>query len=287
MITLMQGSLGSGKSACMVIDLVEHLMAGGVCAANFRLVDDWAYRLADFNLWVRLGLRDRDQVAADYYSRFMVIGSPESLWEASEKLIPKAKGDVAKKFEGHGRLYFDECGIFFNARDWNKNKPFIHFFSQSRKLKWDVILIAHIVGHIDKQIRAFIEFDTYFRNLQRVRIPFLGLPLSPIPAFLAITKYSGQAAGGGVVHSRKLYPLFKRYYNLYKSDYVFSPELVPTPEYCGPSPRVGEVAGRNTQGIEQESILPIPNEPREMNPELKEFFNEIKTRWGSSCTENI
>lgn len=269
MISIFQGTLGSGKSASMVVDCIEHLLSGGVCAANFKLVDDWALKLADQSLWVRLGFRDRYKMAQDLYERFMLVGSVESLWKASEILIPRAKGKCAQQFEGRGRLYLDECQNYFNSREWQKNKGFIHFFSQSRKLKWDVILIAHNVNMIDKQIRPFIEFEVRFRNLQKVRVPVLGWPLSPIPAFLAISRYSGISAGAGLVHTRRVYPLLKRYASLYDSAMIFDLENLPDePVPCGPAP-TGEDAARGEQ----------VSSSRQVDPQLKEFFEEMKTKW--------
>lgn len=263
-MSIFQGTLGSGKSASMVVDCIEHLLAGGVCAANFKLVDNWALKLADQSLWVRLGFRDRYKYAQDLYDRFMVVGSVESLWKASEVLIPKAKGKITKQFEGHGRLYLDECQNYFNSREWQKNKDFIHFFSQSRKLKWDVILIAHHANMIDKQIRAFIEFEVRFRNLQKVRVPILGCPLSPIPAFLAVSRYAGISAGAGSIHTRRVYPLLKHYASLYDSALIFDLENQSSePVSCGPAP-TGEDAVRKEQ---------------EPDPQLKEFFEEIKQKW--------
>ena len=253
----------------MVVDLIEHLLNGGVCAANFRLVDDWAVKLASLNWKVRFGYADKYKLAQDYYDRFRIVGSAESLWRASEELIPRAKGKVAAQYEGRGRFYLDECQNYFNAREWQKNKGFIHFFSQSRKLKWDGILIAHDISMIDKQIRPFIEFETRFRNLQRVKVPVLGIPLSPVPAFLAITRYSGRAAGAGEIFSRRVYPLFRHYADLYDSALIFADDIqIDESLPCGPAPTV-EGAARPVEIVKR---VPDPN--------LEPFFLEVQERWG-------
>lgn len=233
---IFQGSLGSGKSASMVLDLVDHLLNGGVCAANFSLVDDWAIKLAERNIWVRLGVRNKFTYAQDLYDRFMVVGSCDSLWEVSKKLIPRAKGKAAQQYEGHGRLYLDECQNYFNSREWQKNKDFVHFFSQSRKLKWDCILVAHDASMIDKQIRNFLEYETRFRNMQKLKIPFTGFPLSPIPMFIGISRYAGRSAGGGSIVSRKVYPLVKAIAALYDSALIFEASQKKEAFFCGPAP---------------------------------------------------
>lgn len=225
MITIFQGTLGSGKSACMVVDMIEHLQAGGVVAANFPLVPDWAERLASRSLRARWGLDDARKKARSYRDRFQVVQSLDDVWQASEELIPRALPPVSGQREGRGRLYLDECQLMFNSRNWGDNSKWIHFFSQSRKLNWDVILVAHSINMIDKQIRPFIEFETRFRNLSKVK--FLGLiPMSPkaSPFFLAITRYAGVAAGAGEIAWRRLYPLVPSLVNLYDSYHVFGRE---------------------------------------------------------------
>lgn len=236
-MTIFQGSLGSGKSASMVLDCIEHLERGGVCAANFGFLPGWAETLAARYLSVRLGIRDGKKIAHDYWSRFMSIGDVGSLWKASDILIPRCKGKVAKQYEGRGRLYIDEAQLFFNSRAWKGNDEFIHFFSQSRKLKWDIIIVAHDVSMIDKQIRNFLEYEYRFRNMQKIKIPIIGIPLSPVPCFLGIQRYAGRAAGAGQVISRKLYPFFKFASNLYDSSLVFQTELITDPVHCGPDPQ--------------------------------------------------
>lgn len=222
MITIFQGTLGSGKSASMVVDMIEHLRTGGVVAANFSLVPDWAEQLAGMGWKAKLGLVDQGAIAASLRSRFLKVQSLDDIWKASEDLIPKALAPISSQREGRGRLYLDECQLVFNSRDFSKNMGWIHFFSQSRKLKWDVFLVAHSVNMIDKQIRPFIEFETRFRDMRKIK--FLGIiPMAPagLPMFLAITRYAGISAGAGEIAHRRVYPLIKQFAALYDSALVF------------------------------------------------------------------
>jgi len=231
MITIFQGTLGSGKSASMVVDMVEHLQNGGVVAANFNLVPDWAERLAGGSLRARLGLTNAKKVAASYRDRFRVVHTLDDVWKASDDLIPHAIAPVSSQREGRGRLYLDECQLIFNSRQWGDNSGWIHFFSQSRKLKWDIVLVAHSVNMIDKQIRPFLEYETRFRDLRKIK--FLGLvPLAPqcFPMFLAITRYAGISAGAGEVAHRRVYPLVPRLASLYDSAFVFGRKDSPSEE---------------------------------------------------------
>jgi len=232
MIEIFQGTLGSGKSASMVHDMINHLQSGGVVACNFSLVDDWAERLCNMSIWSNFRSLERNQAIIDSYRRRLrIVQTVDQIWDASDTLIPLAEGLWKEKREGRGRLYLDECQLVFNSRDWNKknsdggpsdNSRWIHFFSQSRKLRWDIILIAHNVNMIDKQIRPFIEFETRFRNMSKVK--FLGvLPMAPEsrPVFLAITRYAGISAGAGEISKRTLYPLVPAIADLYDSALVF------------------------------------------------------------------
>lgn len=242
MINIFQGSLGSGKSASMVVDMCEHLMLGGVVAANFTLVPHWAEYLSSLSWRVRFGFVDRAAHVASLRSRFRFVNSLDDVWQASSDLIPLAERTVAKQREGRGRLYLDECQEIFNCRQWADNRAWIHFFSQSRKLRWDIVLTAHSVTMIDKQIRPFLEFETRFRNMAQVK--FLGLiPVAPKsrPMFLAITRYAGISAGAGEIHSRRLYPLSKGFADLYDSHLVFGDKaaavgLAVPPERCEARP---------------------------------------------------
>jgi len=229
MITIFQGTLGSGKSASMVVDMCEHLLAGGVVATNFSLVPDWAERLANYGIKSIFGMRDLEARSASLRSRLTIIETIEDVWAATDKMIPLALAPVSSWREGRGRMYLDECQLIFNSREWSKNNDWIHFFSQSRKLRWDIILVAHSVSMIDKQIRPFIEFETRFRDLRKVK--FLGfIPMAPsfFPIFLAITRYAGIAAGTGEIAHRRTYPLFKVFAELYDSTLVFGRRNIAT-----------------------------------------------------------
>lgn len=121
----------------------------------------------------------------------------------------------------------------------DKNMRWIEFFTQARKRGWIEVLIAHKAEMIDSQIRDLAEYETRFRNLQKVRIPLIGLPLSPFPLFLGINRYAGYGPGSGCIHSRELLPLPLWAAKLYDSKLVFTQEDYETPfpaEHCGPQP---------------------------------------------------
>lgn len=241
MIEVLQGALGSGKSAVCTARALRHIQDGGVVAANFSLVDGWADVLARQNPLCRWKDELRYKRASLFYPRFFHVQSLEAI----KKIDPRAMA-VGKKVskrgsysEGHGLLILDECHQIFNSRKWEKNMDWIQFFAMSRKLGWNVLLVAHTIDMIDSQIRPLCEFESRFRNLNRVKFPMTPIPLSPYPVFLIIQRYAGLGAGSSMVSGRELYPLPMWAAKLYDSLLVFDVDTwgsVTEPELCGTAP---------------------------------------------------
>ena len=227
MIEVLQGALGSGKSATAVARAFYHLKRGGVVCANFSLVDGWAQKLADNLLLSKIpffGPRYAAKKAVSFYKRFFRVDTLDAINKINPReLSVDIYQDNGKYSEGNGLLILDECHLMFNTRDWqrNQNQGWIQFFSQSRKKGWDVLLISHSIESIDKQIRPLCELESRFRNLQKIHFPLIGFPLSPIPLFLVITRYAGLGAGSGVIAYKNLYPLPAYAAALYDSLEVF------------------------------------------------------------------
>jgi len=208
-IQVVQGSLGSGKSLVAVIEAIYQLRAGGVVATNFSFSRNWAWDLAGQDLWVKLGMKDRMTFAKDLYRRCFKIGHPESMKELSgdrgSGLASLCTGKLRNAREGKGLLILDDCHHFFNSRTFAKNTDYVTFFANARKYGWRTLLITHSIDNIDKQIRSYVEIEARFRNLQKFRLPIIGLPLSPIPCFLIVRRYAGLGPGAGSIHSKDLY----------------------------------------------------------------------------------
>jgi|GEM_PF-1816815 len=218
-IQVVQGSLGSGKSLVALIEAIYQLRAGGVVACNFTFSEKWAYDLAGQDLKVWLGLKDRKKFADSLYSRCFKIGNPESMKSLSgdrgSNLAAICEGKLKTAREGKGLLILDDCHHFFNSRTYLANKEFVTFFANARKYGWRTLLITHSIENIDKQIRSYVEIESRFRNLQKVRLPLVGLPLWPFPAFLIVRRYAGLGPGSGSVHSRDIFTYDKRAARLY------------------------------------------------------------------------
>lgn len=74
--------------------------------------------------------------------------------------------------EDHILLVIDEAQLIFNSRTWNAKgrSDWISFFTQHRKLGYEVILVAQFDEMIDKQVRALIEYEYLHRKIKNIGI---------------------------------------------------------------------------------------------------------------------
>lgn len=76
-----------------------------------------------------------------------------------------------------GILVLDECGTWFNSRNWqDKSRKVVNdWFLHSGKLRWHVYLIIQDISILDSQMRDAIgEMLVTCRRLDNLRIPFIG-----------------------------------------------------------------------------------------------------------------
>lgn len=144
MIYLYSGTPGSGKSLHAVSEMLRFERKGRPVIANFRLNGK--------------ALSGRGKV---FYSDNDNL-TPQKLEQYSALYWSEQKTRVK---EDSILLVIDECQLVFNARDWQKNKRWIGFFTQHRKMGYEIILVAQQREMIDKQIRAVIEFEFKHRKL--------------------------------------------------------------------------------------------------------------------------
>lgn len=82
----------------------------------------------------------------------------------------------------NGLLVLDECGDWFNARNWqDKSRAGVNsWFRHARKLGWDVYLIVQNISIIDNQARdSLAAAIATCRRLDKLQIPFI-TPLSKL-----------------------------------------------------------------------------------------------------------
>lgn len=142
MIYLYSGTPGSGKTLHAVRDILAYDKKARPVIANFEIN--------------HCCIKNPDRVF--YHNELkpdLLISYAADFWRCS--------GEPVK--EESLLLVIDECQLVFNARDWNRNKAWVSFFTQHRKMGYKVILIAQSRDMIDKQIRAVLEFEYKHRKI--------------------------------------------------------------------------------------------------------------------------
>lgn len=156
-VYVITGKLGSGKSLVAVGRIFDYLRRGRPVATNLNL------NLSKL-MWRKFRgsytrLPDFPEV-----SDFHAIGKGTDSYDESK----------------NGLIVLDECGVFFNSRDWQTpaRQEVIKWLLHSRKLGWDIILIVQDIQIIDKQIRlALCEHVGICKRTDRLGIPFVGFIL--------------------------------------------------------------------------------------------------------------
>lgn len=123
--------------------------------------------------------------------------------------------------EGEILLIIDESQILFNSRDWGHHtrNMWLSFFTQHRKLGYDIILVAQFDRMLDRQIRALIEYEYVHRKVKNAGV--VGQILNVL------------VGGGLFVSVKKWYPLRekvgseffkarKKYFEIYDTFTLFN-----------------------------------------------------------------
>lgn len=145
MIYLYSGTPGSGKSSDAVRFIKKYLYKrDGLVISNFSFARPLPWG-------TKADVVEVDNVAL---TPALVV----------RKVMPKIRGKVVK--ENQYLIVIDEAQLKFNNRDWNDSEraAWISFFTQHRKLGFDVLLICQFPGMLDKQIRPLIEYEVVHRK---------------------------------------------------------------------------------------------------------------------------
>lgn len=143
MIRLFSGTPGSGKSYHAVKECVQQLRHGRGLITNFPLaVDKVKRKKAHYEYLDNAKLNPRN-------------------------LIIFSKKYNRRYHENETLIVIDEAQLVFNSRTSMQydRMEWISFFSQHRKLGFEIILIAQNARMIDRQIRDLIEDDVVHRKL--------------------------------------------------------------------------------------------------------------------------
>lgn len=212
-ITLRTAPPGGGKSYTAVRSVVEAILDGKCVAGNVELVEDWPEIIARhyWPFWMRR-LRRR---------RF--LERARDRYHFTEDLGELFRLRLEGRGEGRGLMVLDEAHNWMNARSWSASdrKEIVRFFSQHRKLGWDVELIAQDADMIDKQVRALAEYIAYGRNLKKAK--WGGVRIFPVNLFLVVVCWH---ASQRVVVERKVFRLVKWIARLYNHEATFGGLIV-------------------------------------------------------------
>lgn len=151
------GKLGQGKTLVSISRIKHYIEQGRPVATNCDL---FLHHM--FN-------RETDK------PRVMRVPDKPKLCdlEAIGRAYPKAKGYNENM---NGLLVLDECGDWFNSRNWqDKTRSGVNtWFRHARKLGWDVYLIVQDISLIDSQARESLAASiARCKRMDKIAIPFL------------------------------------------------------------------------------------------------------------------
>lgn len=184
MIEIYTGFVGSGKSFHVTkrATTIADAPAGKrYVVANFPIKPKKKFlakipfiknRLADQYNKPRWLFKDNSDMTVDYLIKL----SDEMGWYGKESQC---------------LLIIDEAGIVFNSRDWNvkpaERKDWIKFFTQSRKLGYDIVLVVQDSRMLDRQIRSLCEFEVQHKKVNSWFI----FKYVPVTIFAAVSFWNG------------------------------------------------------------------------------------------------
>lgn len=151
MIYLYSGTPGSGKSLHQAERIYYRLRAGYPVIANF-----------DVNVKFVAGRKNPSSIGEFWYIDNSIL-RPDILVKYSQEYFKSHRFK-----EGAIHLYIDECQLLFNARDWQQKgrKEWLSFFTQHRKLGYDIFLVAQFDKMVDRQVRSLIEYEVIHRKVK-------------------------------------------------------------------------------------------------------------------------
>lgn len=272
MIWLYTGTPGSGKSYHVCCDVIQKLKRGGNVIANFPVNENVIKRCKGSSLYV-----DNNDLTPAY-------------------LIDHAMKNHKFGKEAQTLVVIDECQIMFNAREFGRKdrRDWVTFFSQHRKLGYNVILITQSDKMLDKQIRALCETEIKHRKMSNYGIAgmlvslFLGGTV-----FIAIEYWYG---GNKLKLGQQFIKYKKRNAAVYDSYRMFAdvgeaapgatvPEM-PTKSAEAPGngvPVRSEQRAKPTAKKKQAAMEPAPKAPKKPNVNIDAYdLDAIMKEFGTN-----
>lgn len=144
MISLFSGTPGSGKSLHVASYIYERCKREKVTIGNFEVNRDILKNHEFYFFW------DNEFITVEHLVKFSFDYFKDNKFK-----------------EGAILLILDEAQILFNAREWSVKgrSDWILFFTQHRKLGYNIIMVAQFDRMIDKQIRSLFEYEFIHRKI--------------------------------------------------------------------------------------------------------------------------
>ena len=145
----------------------------------------------------------------------MELKQPDVLYKISAEYFKDKKVK-----EGQIILFIDEAQLLFNSREYSaKNRmKWLSFFSQHRKLGYDIILMAQFDRMLDRQIRSLIEYQVIHRKVSNfglfgriISLVFFGQLFCAVKQWYPLKQ----------VVSSEFFIARKKYYSLYDTYATF------------------------------------------------------------------
>ena len=229
-IALVTGAPGAGKTYYAVRRIKAALESGQMVATNIELAAGWAEDIARSNLLTRLVPGRVRKRAAEYRRRVLVSADLSQLFAV--RIAGCRKCDGCKRHgtcrrEGRGVMVLDEAHNWINGRTWDVDESgssardakgaavrrrleVVRFFSQHRKLGWNVDLITQSAESLDAQVRRLMETHVRLRNIGRFKVA--GIRIFPVNLFIAIHIWNDPSKS---ILKRDVYRLVRRTARLY------------------------------------------------------------------------
>lgn len=156
-VYIVTGKLGNGKTLVSVGRIRDALHAGCKVATNL-----------DLNLLAMFGRKAKN---------LNVMRIPDKPTIGDLNAIGRGYDGREYDESRFGLLVLDECGTWFNSRNWqDKNRKDVNdWFLHARKLGWHVYIIIQDISMLDSQARDAIgELLVSCRRLDKLRLPLVG-----------------------------------------------------------------------------------------------------------------
>lgn len=221
MIYLYTGTPGSGKSYHVAKDIYFWLNRGQHLIANFEI----NYGMITRKKKGYFFQKDNFDLTVDWLVDFSLLCH---------------KRDAAGRIKEHQTwIVIDECQLIFNCRSWNDKarQKWCYFFTQHRKLGYDIVLVTQFDRLIDRQIRSLVEYEVKHRKVNNFGKGGVILSLFTLgrPVFVAIEYWYGVNEKSGVTMMIGR----KKYYSMYDSYKMFDDDLAGRIGVAQPGPLNG------------------------------------------------